>query len=778
VEHNAKRILAVVLRALLMTSRRRFLGALATGSLLHARWAQAGAINQIGGVRSVTRPTGLIESTPLGDGGFTLQKWSASSGASANGDGTTGWTAGSVEGGWTILQRWWNCPEDQFYQFVIPAWASSFAGIPSNSLQIYIDQLMLPSDAGTIDNFNWFIQFVSNPAPSRDYSFTGPIRAGWHSVQIYMCNACYTGTGAVNGQTHCDRLNIIATGIPLPAEPAGDRDPIDFPLSSHHFLNTPFGTSATWLALDDPVAQTVNGTGGNGAHIAINASAYSSSVWVGRSTDPVFSVSTSDHTYLPTSPIDTPIPVRGPAGLYQSLDTSDMNMAMIDATNPRYAYSGIGASVSGRTASFYRVAIRDNYNLNHAIPQSYGNMPGIIRVADLDSGTIQHRLLGGLGFPAVLGVPPSGYAPARQTSQWSGLPWPGCESDAEWKSAGEYVNPSGVPYASVGGIPPSEAKPGRLNAATSMMWDCLQNFGVFFNVTSGTYPQITIYAEGSANGHPLLSEIAWNSIVPHLSIMSNPAPIVAGDGFGGGAPKVPLLPGLRQGYPPISRAPYSFPPSPMGIPIGLAGSKIGIALPSGMAVGSATASIPAGSFVFVILSLDRAAAVDFATVVDSAGNKYRIFQPPRSSSIWQPALAVCLSTSHPIVDGTTWTATLTSAATANYQFLGAYYRPAPPTGKTWVRASNTSSTASSAKTFSCALKEAQINDLIVALTYVSAYAEIADPVGMGSLCNVPPMTVSFQLATTSGPFTYGPAWNNPAPAAVVVAAFANANTET
>lgn len=731
-------------------------------------------------------PVGQIATIPLGN--FAVQQQSGTSNSAPNvpSDGTTGWTAGGPGvAGWTILQVWWDCPASQYYRFVVPASCTSFAGIPGNSLQVYIDQLPCPYDGATTSNKNWFMAFVSNAAPSQNYSFTTPVVAGWHSIQVYLCNGAHNGTGAVNNATHADRLNIIGTGTALPIEPAGSRDATKFPFSAYHFVNTPFGANATFDALSTPRSQTLNGTGGNGASVTVNATSFSTNVWIGQASDPVWSLTSSDSVQNPTSPISTPIPVRCPAGMYASLDNTDNNNCMIDGTNPRYAYPEDELFISNfRTAPTGSPAfIFDNYNLNHAVPQSMTNWPGIIRVADLDAGVILHRLAGGMGFT---NGSFSGYGPATQTSQWSGMPFPGCQSDANWLASNEYTNPNGVPYGSVAGIAPSIAKPAGLNAATSMAWDACQHYGIFFNVTSGTYPSVHIYAEGAAANHPMLTGINWSQILPSLSIMNNPSPpngssggsiIAPGQGFGGGSPVVPLLAGIGQGLPSIGQSPYSFPSSPAGIPLQLAHAFPGQAISSGSSftpTGFGTA-VPAGSFVIVALALDRAAAVSFNSLLDSAGNSYTPLQPTTNSAIWQPTLYYNLAIGTGIGSGTTWKATNTPGGTANCIFLGAYYRPKPATGSTSLRASNSALSASSVTSLSTTLAGVQVNDLIIGFTYTSAFAEITNPAGMGSLNPTPPINIAFQLATAAGTFTFNPTWNNGSAAAIVAAAFANTN---
>ena len=627
---------------------------------------------------------------------------------------------------------------------------------------------------------------------------TTPVVAGWHSIQVFMQNGAHNGTGAVNNNTQYERLNIIGTGTALPVEPAGSRNPALFPFSSYHFFNTPFGSGATFDALSTPRSQTINGTGGNGASVAVNAASDSTNVWIGQATDPVWTVSSSDNVQNPTSPISAPIPVRLPAGMYASLDNTDLNNCMVDGTNPRYAYPGDEWFLpGGRSApTSASVFIFDHYNLNHAIPQDMSDWPGIIRVADLDSGVIAHRLAGGMGFTnGTL----SGFGPGTQSSQWSGFPWPGCSSDANWHQANEYSNPNGVPYGSVAGISPSISKPGGLSTATSMAWDCMQHYGIFFNVTSGTYPSVHIYAEGAAATHPTLAAINWSQILPSLSIMNNPKPIngsnggviiPAGQGFGGGTPVVPLLPGLQQGLPSIGQAPYSFPSSPVGIPIGIAGARPGTVWVSGNTSGTngtsnqgivaSPTSIAAGSFVIVALSLDRAAAVSMTAMSDSAGNNYTPVQPATNSSTWQPTLFYNLSIPNPLTSGSTvWHfPTLSPGGLTNVIFLGAYYRPAPPTGSTSLRTSNSNTTSSGVTTLSTALSGVQTHDLVIGFTYTSSFAEITNPAGMGSLNPTPPINIAFQLAPSSGTFTFNPTWNNASAAAIVAVAFANTNIAT
>jgi hypothetical protein len=137
-----------------------------------------------------------------------------------------------------------------------------------------------------------------------------------------------------------------------------------------------------------------------------------------------------------------------------------------------------------------------------------------------------------------------------------------------------------------------------------------------------------------------------------------------------------------------------------------------------------------------------------------------------------------LSTTNAITSGTTWTPTISPGGIANYFFLGAYYRPAPPTGSTSTRVSNSATTSSSVTTLSTTLAGVQTNDLVIGLTIATSYAEITNPGGMGSLNPTPPINIAFQLATETATFTFDPTWNNGSAAAIVAAAFENANVSS
>jgi hypothetical protein len=235
--------------------RRDFLAG--SAAVLASKEAQAGfdIFNTFSGGGGGGLPVGLIQSTPLGGGAFTVTLNQSKIGPAPNSDGTTtGWSTGAGTSGsnsGTELQLWWNCPASQYYQFVIPSYCASAQAAPANGLQVWIDQQPIPADGASSVANNWFCQFITNVGtagvgPSVNYSYTVPVTAGFHSIMIYLC----TPSNGNQSGIHCDRLNIIGTGNAFPVEPSPQtRNMIFQPYSSYHFFNTPFGSGATWLAL-------------------------------------------------------------------------------------------------------------------------------------------------------------------------------------------------------------------------------------------------------------------------------------------------------------------------------------------------------------------------------------------------------------------------------------------------------------------------------------------------------------------------------------------------
>ena len=667
---------------------------------------------------SMTWDSGTFStSIPLGN--FVGVYTGAGGSTALNADGTTtGWTT-NTGGGWLSIQAWVNFTASDQYTFVIPAYCSTPAAAPANSIMLYIDQLQMQTSIGNTTTNNWFSQFVNNVAPVQNYTWTGPVLAGWHSVMVtFMTNAYYTNVATANTQVHADRLNITGQGVGLPAEPAGSRNPATNPLSSYHFLNMPFGASATWLSLTSPVAETINGRGGNGAYITFNSSQWSSTVWFGSASHPTWTlVGNGDPLQMPTPPGVT-FPVRAPAGAYPAMPFpttgGDGLMVLCDLANPRYRYVGFGATQAGRTFNWYRMSWIDSYNLNHATGQSVIQAAGLITNLDLNSGVIAHRLIGGLAFNGAA----SGYGVGTQTSEWSGMPWPACESDASWTS--EYTNPNGVPYGSVIGIPPGTTMPSGMSAGGQMLFTALKNYGMFLNVSVGTYPGTTIYVESAAANHALFLQMQGDvaTITPLLSVMSNPKPLtfVSGvaQGFGGGAPVVALLPGVQQGYPSLGQPPYTVPTSPLGIPV--------VAFPRSPSntIGPSTIDIPLGSFVFFFAFApeDNGSAVNaFTSAADSAGNAYSIIQPAHGTTAWNIALIYCLKTTHDLPVGSTWTTAGTANAAAG---MGVYFLLPPLSGTPTLHASNTTNGAAGTSLSLSAAGTA--TDLAIGFTLLGTFA--------------------------------------------------------
>ena len=741
---------------------------------------------------------GQIAAIAFGSASFTQQNSGTPGFAETNTtagplNGLAGWQAGQV---WCIRQTYFNFPSDDIYQFVIPCSVDATGGaVFVNSVMLYIDQVPIQTSIGNTTNNNWFTQFCRNTAPSQNFTFSGPVKAGFHSIRIDLNSAAYEAFPVVSGGNnhsgenhlmHCDGIIISTTGAGLPAEPSPqDRDPSVFPHSAWHFINTPFGSLTQFDLPSTPRSQSINGTGGNGANLQIKSTSFSVNSWTAGAAAPVFSISSTDFAQS----INPPWPVRCQAGIIPSFG-SDAAILLIDKTQPRYMYGGgnvFSVNGDGRSGGNATMNVTDSYNQNHPIPQVMLGNFGLLTLDDLQSGAIKHRLCGGLGFAATVGGT-TGYAPATQTSSKSGMPWPGCMSDYNWP--GVYTNPNGVPYGSVIGIPPGVTKPGGLTTGGNMIWDCFQHYGLHLNVTGSTYPTVFFQADGLASSSPLLAQInaALSTITPNLCVMSNPQPIVNSQGFGGGTPVVPLLHGVIQGYASIGAPPYTFPGSPVGIPIQCATNGDGGGLGSGQAQGSAVVSpsIPTGSFVMAMLTMDRPNAVPFTNPVnDSAGNSYTVFQPTASSSCIQRALAICASTTAPIGNGTNWQPTFTPGSTL-WVFLGAYRRPKPPSGSTTLRVANSAFSAASVTTLSTTLAGVQANDLVIGLVGVNNGQDyyFTDPSGFSPLCNFPflaptgGISLSSQIAPSSGTFTYNPSWPNASPAQVIAVAFANANIAT
>ena len=457
------------------------------------------------------------------------------------------------------------------------------------------------------------------------------------------------------------------------AEPSPQtRDPFKQPFSSYHFFNTPFGANATWATNSFL----------SGASIVMNANSNSCNFFEGTANSPPWIVSTSDNTIVPTPSVNLQYPALAPPGSFYSAG-SDNVISLTDGANPRYAYAGFGVSMpSANTINYYRMGVIDNYSQNNACGQSIFGGPQVAGITqyDLESGAIAHRINCGLNFYP--NGTTSGTSPGNQTSFISGQPWPSCECDATFKT--EYINPNGIPYGSVIGIPSSTANPGGVFASGGglIFWNCMQQYGMYVNVSAGNYPNITIYGAGGMKevSGTILGQIraCFSSIIPYLRVMSNPQPIVPGQGFGGGSPVVSLLPGVQSGYAALGQPPYSVPATPALTPIMGSGPSTSTAAPGTPCFNLAnwTLPIPAGSFVVLGLYPTAAGSFTWTGVTDSTGasNVYHIIQPTANASTPQIALVYCLKTVNPITASTTWTAT-ESSSVSYYATTGVYYIP-------------------------------------------------------------------------------------------------------
>ena len=714
---------------------------------------------------------GTIASIPLGNFTLDMGTNTSSGGAAAgNADGTTtGWTTS----GWTVLQYWFYFPSSQYYQFQIPAYTSAVQPAPYNSMMIYIDQLQIPAGPGSTLNNNWFSQFITNTSPSQPYTYgyyTGssgvpaglpqgcPVTAGWHSIQITLMTNQYYGSGAALGaaSVHADRLNIIATGVALPDEPSPqNRNPAQLPLSSYHFVNTPLGAGAQWSSHSAMAAIT---------SLSFNIQSFSENQWKGNALSPVTIISSSDTLQCPTPSVNLSYPVHCPPGADPSFG-SDGAVAMIDPINPRYRYGGFGTVLaSPAKISLYRGGAFDNYNLNHAQPQSLATF-GWITQADLDSGVIAHRLFGGCNFANFARA----YQGVSQTSEWSGLPWPACESDYNWNSAyGGSGNTGTIPYGCVVGIPASVPMPGGMSAGAQMLWKAFQNYGCYLNVQVGGVGNITVYGEGSINGD-IANQLssAFGNILANLCIMTNAQPIIQGQGFGGGTPLVSLLPGLLpiSNYPSIGLPPYAIPTNPpfTPIPMGFKNSKSNWAPNS---AGSLVSQIgaPAGSFVVIAIYVNQPGNFTWTGISDTAGNSYQLIQPSPGSAYNQLLLAYCPRTVGTITSSTSWTAN-ESAYASYWGIFGGFYIPA--SGTATLVGSNTGT--GSGQSFSLsATAGAQI--YVGFASVVNGYGTWVEPSGWTPYTYDGINSLDYSFISN----TYAPSWNqSSSPFTAMIAGFSN-----
>lgn len=444
-----------------------------------------------------------------------------------------GGSSGYAAWGWSLLQTYFYFPESAYYTITCNCDVVTASARPANSLMLFIDGI--PAETGITTtglSSQFFIHFVTAATPT-PYQFTAGILKGWHSIVMRMQQA----GGTSPYEFECNFVTISTPGALLPQEPSGGRDPSLFPFSSYSIWNTAIGSGAVWSLGTDADTTTLTSTTG-----VINASNWSTPIYIGQPSDPVGSWVCPDTN---TTPVGPPFGtdyqwLHMPAGMTVAPPVSggDHNICVFDSTNKRYAYGGFGGSVTGtNTVSVGRATVWDMYQgFMQGVTYSDYALKGLIRVSDWESGAINHMLQ---------------YALATQLlkpgdSQYSGFAWPLSESDSG--STTSYTG--SVPFGSTIGIP------GTVNLSTLgltsdglMLATALQNYGALIDVTGGEPAnQLTFYAEQAASGTTWLDNMSSDlpKIIPQLRILRNQGPSSIN---GGGTPRVPMRPGVIAGLP-------------------------------------------------------------------------------------------------------------------------------------------------------------------------------------------------------------------------------------
>lgn len=442
-----------------------------------------------------------------------------------------GWAAGNSGGGtlpsgvacWgssCLLGTQVQFPYDGTYNFVMSAClvGSAFGnGAYEGLARLSIDQVPVGVGNGFVQQITNFDNQCTNPA---DYTFSARVLAGNHFVQLWLYsspNEIVVTNMAINVET-----------IVGPAEPTGSRDGTLQPMSSWSIWNTAIGSGAVWSSATDADTQTIDGAQG-----IINSSAWSVPVYVGHATDPVQTFITDDTAFELAGNAS----VHMPSGMTAAppVDGGDHTLALYDATNPRWQFSGFGCTVMATGVDCGRTQIFDMCNgFNNATGEGSGQIPGLIRSWEATSGSIKHMLLVGLATNLVAPVP----------TPWTGLAWPAWESDYNG-AFGAYTG--NVQYGSTIGIPSTvDVTSLGLTPSGLALARALQNYGGMIDVTGGQpNPQITLYAEQDVSqDSSQLADMANDfatKLVPLLRILRNQGPNSIN---GGGARLQPLQPGL------------------------------------------------------------------------------------------------------------------------------------------------------------------------------------------------------------------------------------------
>lgn len=458
---------------------------------------------------------------------FTGFPSTGSSRSDENSDGSYGWLAWGV----TVLQIDFAFPYSGQYTFTIPAYYLTGERATGNGLQVYIDQIPAVASASQVlnvsDYFLWWVTNVGTEGtgPSVNYTFTANVLAGTHSILVRMLPTAGGGQ-----QLHCDRIIIASTGVGLPAEPAGSRDPYNYPLSAWSYWNLPIGSNVEWSNATDADTEAITGA----TECAVNSGYYTGAFFEGQSSDPEWTWTDSDVALTPVGNGSDPQTIHSPSGT--AAGGGDGGLCITDGTNPRYAYVGFGATVSSPNVSMYRAKVVDNYNgFNHGQCQDTSYYTGIIRAAELTAGVINHMISFGMATQLV----------KAGDTYLTGLAWPACESDYDGPT-GLYTGPT--LYGSAVGIPYGTAMP-SLTPTGQAAWNAFKYFGGQLNITGGEpNDEVFIFVEEGAGSLPQTANLAtdWPTIVPYLRIMRNNGPNSI---KGGGAYLTSMLPGLVSGLP-------------------------------------------------------------------------------------------------------------------------------------------------------------------------------------------------------------------------------------
>jgi hypothetical protein len=450
-----------------------------------------------------------------------------SAAASTNLDGSKG----VIAYGGNIFQQTVYFPYTGEYSFTCPSYyINNVLPAVGNALQVVVDQVPLITQGAASGNY--FAHLVNNPPPNQSYTFTGFVTAGFHSVMVRYNYAAFGGQPS--SSFYVERILISTTGQPFPAEPAGSRDPTQYPGSSTNLWNLPIGSGAIWSNASDADTITITTSA---SQRALNCGSFSCPVYIGAGGDPVSTWQDTDSQATPD--VSNPGPTRNlshaPAGMTVA-PGSDATIAVIDGGNSRYVYNGFSATVVSQAVAVSRGRWVDLYDdLNPGMGQDLTQYWGLIRTQELLNASINHQLQFGLATQFV----------QAGTSVITGLAYPASEADFNGSFGGYTGN---VLYGSKIGIPKTTSMPNGLSTIGQAFWNCMVNYGAILNITGGQpNPEIIFFAEQSAAtlAGSIVTQLNndFDTIFPYFRILRNHTPSTPN---GGGAYLTSLLPGQKR----------------------------------------------------------------------------------------------------------------------------------------------------------------------------------------------------------------------------------------